>query len=102
MKGVVEEFIRIWLSHPHVEVGEKATRALGDLLEVDYDRRSSAGADTKMNGVQLASGTPPGQGVLWRRIFQGREIYHMLFALYSFETIGRGEGQLDERQKSLA
>jgi hypothetical protein len=74
-----------------VEVGENTTRAPGDLLEVDCDRRSSAGADTKMNGVQLASGIPPGQGLLWRRIFQGREIYHMLFALCSFETVGRVE-----------
>ena len=62
MKGVVGSFIQTWLSTPHVEVGEKATRALGDLLEVDCDRRSSAGIHTKMNGLQLASGMPPGQG----------------------------------------
>jgi hypothetical protein len=102
MKGVVENFLRTWLSTPHVEVGEKATKALGDLLEVDCDRRSSAGIDTKMSGLQLASNMPPGQGLLWRRIFQDREIYDLLFSLCSFHTIGTGEGQLDERQKSLA
>jgi hypothetical protein len=45
---------------------------------------------------------PPGQGLLWRRIFQDREIYDLLFSLCSFHTIGTGSGQLDERQKSLA
>jgi len=102
MKGVVEEFIRTWLSNPHVEVGEKATKTLGDLLEVDCDHRSSASIEAQMNGVQLASGPPPGQGLLWRRIFQDREIYNTIFALCSFKTVGSGEGQLDERQKSLA
>ena len=82
-----------------MEVGEKATRALGDLLEVDCDRRS---INTRMNGMDLASRTPPGQGLLWRRIFQDREIYEMIFSLCSFEAIGAGEGRLDERQKSLA
>lgn len=102
MRGVVEAFLRTWLSTPDVGVGEKATKALGDLLEVDCDRRSSAGIDTKMSGLQLASGMPPGQGLLWRRIFQDREMYDMLFSLCSSTTIGTGEGQLDERQKSLA
>ena len=36
MKGVVENLIRTWLSTPYVEVGEKATKVLGDLLEVDW------------------------------------------------------------------
>jgi hypothetical protein len=102
MKGVVEEFLRTWLSTPHVEVGEKATKALGDLLEVDCDRRSSATVATKMTGLQISSNMPPGQGLLWRRIFQDREIYDLLFSLCSFHTIGTGSGQLDQRQKSLA
>ena len=102
MKGVVEEFVRTWLSTPHVEVGEKATRSLGDLLEVDCDRRSSAGLNTKMSGLQLASSMPPGQGLLWRRIFHDREIYNLIFSLCSISTTGTDEGQLDARQKSIA
>jgi hypothetical protein len=99
MKGVVESFLRTWLSTPYVEVGEKATKALGDLLEVDCDRRSIS---TRMNGMDLAPRNPPGQGLLWRRIFQDREIYELIFSLCSFETTGTGAGRLDERQKSLA
>lgn len=99
MKGVVQEFLRIWLSTPHVEVGEKATRVLGDLLDVDCDRRS---IDTRMNGMEITYRRQPGQGLLWRRIFQDAEVYGLLFELCSFETAGRGDGQLDDRQKSLA
>ena len=99
MKGVVNSFLRTWLSTSYVEVGEKATRALGDLLEVDCDRRSIS---TRMHGMDLASRHPPGQGLLWRRIFQDHEIYEMIFSLCSFETVGAGEDRLDERQKSLA
>ncbi|EKD16789.1 uncharacterized protein L3040_006290 [Drepanopeziza brunnea f. sp. 'multigermtubi'] len=102
MRGVVESFLRTWLSTPDVGVGEKATMVLGDLLEVDCDRRSSASITTKMGGLQLAAGMAPGQGLLWRRVFQDREIYDAIFSLCSSTTIGTGEGQLDERQKSLA
>lgn len=102
MKGVVEQFIRTWLSSPHVGVGERATQVMGDLLEVDCDRRINAGVADRMNGLQIRSGMPPGQGLLWRRIFQDHEIYELIFSLCSSKTIGKGEGQLDERQKSLA
>jgi len=99
MKGVIEAFIRTWLSTPHVEVGEKATKALGDLLDVDCDRRT---IDKRMDGMEITFRRTPGQGLLWRRIFQDRDIYDLLFNLCSFETIGTGENELDERQKSLA
>ncbi|KAG9233691.1 hypothetical protein BJ875DRAFT_505237 [Amylocarpus encephaloides] len=102
MKPLIESFLHKWLSSPHVEVGEKATQMLGDLLEVDCDRRSSAGIDTKMSGLQIAGGMPPGQGLLWRRIFHDRDIYDLIFSLCSFQTIGDGGEQLDARQKSLA
>jgi len=82
MKGLVEQLLRTWLSTPHVEVGEKATQALSDLLAVDCDKI--------------------GQGLLWKRIFQDRETYGLLFSLCSLETTGTDEGELDERQKSLA
>lgn len=102
MQSLVQSLIQAWLSTPHVEVGEKATRVLGNLLEVDCDHRSSAGLDTKMSGLSISSGMPPGQGLLWRRVFHDRDIYDSLFALCSSKTIGTDPGQLDERQKSLA
>jgi hypothetical protein len=50
MKDVVEAFLRIWLSTPDVGVGEKAAKALGDLLDMDCDRRSIV---KRMNGMVL-------------------------------------------------
>jgi len=100
MKPLVRSFIEAWLSTPEVEVGEKATKALADLLEVDCDRRSSASLNTKMSGLQIASNMPPGQGLLWRRIFHDREIYESIFSMCSSDVEGTIE--LDERQKSLA
>jgi DNA mismatch repair protein HSM3, N terminal domain len=102
MREVVESFLRTWLSTPHVEVGEKAAKTLGDLLSMDCDLRSSAELDSKMHGLQITSRTPPGQGLLWRRIFHDREIYGALLELCSFKTVGSGDGQLNERQKPLA
>jgi hypothetical protein len=100
MKGLIKAFIQAWLSTPQVEVGEKATKALGDLLEVDCDHRSSAGLDTKMSGLQISSKMPPGQGLLWRRIFQDHDIYESIFAMCSSTIVTPLE--LDDRQRSLA
>ena len=102
MQGVILEYVITWLSTPQVEVGEKATQVLGDLLEVDCDRRTSAGLSTQMHGLQIASRMPPGQGLLWRRIFQDRQIYQTILDLCSPKTVGTAKGQLNERQKSLA
>lgn len=102
MRNLVSALLRTWLSTPYVGVGERAAKALGDLLSMDCDHRSAADLDSRMHGLEITSRTPPGQGLLWRRIFQDREIYQMLFELCSFKTVGKGEGQLDERQKSLA
>ncbi|CRK24226.1 hypothetical protein BN1723_018127, partial [Verticillium longisporum] len=35
MPKLLEHFIRRWLTAPQVEVGERGTRVLGDLLEID-------------------------------------------------------------------
>lgn len=102
MKPVLVAFLRTWLSSPSVEVGEKATKALGDLLDVDCDRASAASLNANMNGLEISNRNPPGQGLLWRRIFHDRDVYKLFYDLCSLETMGKEEGQLDERQKSLA
>lgn len=102
MNGVVASFLRTWLSSPSVEVGEKATKVLGDLLDVDCNRARAASMNARMNGLEITVRATPGQGLLWRRIFQDRDIYRSIFWLCSHDTTGTGEGQLDERQKSLA
>ncbi|KAI9746750.1 MAG: hypothetical protein M1818_000465 [Claussenomyces sp. TS43310] len=103
MHGVIAAFIIAWLSSPSVEVGEKATKILGDLLDVDCDQISAATITTSLNDRP----TPmirqhAGQGLLWRRIFHDRDIYASLFDLCSLNTTQKPPFSLDERQKSLA
>jgi hypothetical protein len=100
MKALVEQLITTWLSTPNVEVAGKATRTLGDLLEVDCDRRPSDPGSNE--GLEVASRKPPGQGFLWRRLFHDRDVYTSLFSFCDLSTTGTGTGQLDQRQKSLA
>lgn len=100
MKNLVEAFIQAWLSTPEVEVGERATAALSDLLAIDCDRRSASEIEMTMKGLQISSKAPIGQGLLWRRIFQDRDIYESIFSMCSPKATGTI--QLEERQKSLA
>lgn len=100
MNNLVKAFIRAWLSTPEVEVGERATTTLGDLLMVDCDRRSASEIEMTMKGLDISSKVPTGQGLLWRRIFQDREIYEAIFSMCSLQATGTIH--LEERQKSLA
>jgi len=98
LPAVFIAFIAKWLSTPHVEVGEKATKVLGDLLDVDCDRRT---IERRMDGIEITLQRKPGQGLLWQRIFNDRDTYELILELCSLKNVGE-ELQLDERQKSLA
>ncbi|KAF3356282.1 hypothetical protein VdG1_06376 [Verticillium dahliae VDG1] len=117
MPKLLEHFIRRWLSAPQVEVGERGTRVLGDLLEIDSQSpplRIPREAIT-VNGVPWTNGStngdhgndelvdihkPRGEGVLWRRLTHDVDLYNLLLALPQGRDIS-GE-VLDDRQTSLA
>ncbi|XXG95193.1 DNA-directed RNA polymerase III subunit C31 [Hypoxylon texense] len=94
MNQLVTNFLAQWLSAPQVEVGEKGSRVLGDLLDVDCDTRPPDGVS--VNGMEIAVRKPPGQGLMWRRIFHDRDIYDVILSLCS------SNGPLDSQQRSLA
>ena len=91
--------VRTWLNNPHVGVGETATNVLGDLLEKDCDRRS---IDAKMNGMSVTKNDPPGQGLLWRRIFFDRDVYEIILSLSSPDNGSGNSTQSEYKQLSLA
>ncbi|OTB03850.1 hypothetical protein M426DRAFT_59680 [Hypoxylon sp. CI-4A] len=93
MTNLVSNFLTQWLSAPQVEVGEKGSRVLGDLLDIDCDTRPPDGLS--INGMEIATRKPLGQGLVWRRIFQDRDIYELILSLCS-------DGPLSTQQKSLA
>ncbi|XDG09810.1 hypothetical protein ABKA04_009425 [Annulohypoxylon sp. FPYF3050] len=93
MNNVVTNFLTQWLSAPQVEVGEKGSRVLGDLLDVDSDTRPPDGLS--VNGMEIVVRKPPGQGLVWRRIFHDRDIYDLILSLCSGDQLGT-------QQRSLA
>ncbi|KAI1653777.1 hypothetical protein F4813DRAFT_393361 [Daldinia decipiens] len=86
MNSIVTHFLTQWLSAPQVEVGEKGSRVLGDLLDVDCDTRPSDGVS--VNGMEIAIRKPPGQGLLWRRIFYDRDVYELILSLCANHPLG--------------
>ncbi|KAI1266901.1 hypothetical protein F5Y18DRAFT_380859 [Xylariaceae sp. FL1019] len=79
LKNVITSFLTRWLTSPQVEVGEKASRVLGDLLDVDCDTRPPQGL--AVSGVEIAVRRPPGQGFMWRRLFRDRDNYDLILSL---------------------
>ncbi|KAI1646662.1 uncharacterized protein F4817DRAFT_359255 [Daldinia loculata] len=86
MNSIVTHFLIQWLSAPQVEVGEKGSRVLGDLLDVDCDTRPPDGLS--VNGMEIAIRKPPGQGLLWRRIFYDRDVYELILSLWANHPLG--------------
>ncbi|KAL2761021.1 hypothetical protein ACRALDRAFT_2024889 [Sodiomyces alcalophilus JCM 7366] len=98
MPLLLSHFLHTWLATPQVEVGEKASRVLGDLLETDATaepirRPSSHTAAITVDGVVWANGStatstaepahlrPRGQGTLWHRLFHDPTLYTHLYSL---------------------
>ncbi|KAI1824069.1 hypothetical protein F4861DRAFT_539384 [Xylaria intraflava] len=100
MKDVVTGFLTIWLSAPQVEVGEKGSKVLGDLLDIDSDTRPPEGL--AVSGVEISVRRPPGQAFMWRRIFHDRDIYQLVLSLCSSGPHQNAPGGLPPRQISLA
>ncbi len=110
MRDAVAGLVACWLAAPQVEVGEAAARVLGDLLDVDCDARPPGGAGgggggrdgrPPVNGDSGGRGggaeivparKPPGQGLMWRRIFHDRDIYGLIISLCG----GGGGGDDDD------
>ncbi|KXJ95146.1 hypothetical protein Micbo1qcDRAFT_24501 [Microdochium bolleyi] len=106
MKPLMTAFIAQWLGSPDVGVGEKGLRVLGDLLDTDCEARSQDTDDTSSSGqngsntvVATRKSRPPGQGLVWRRIFQDRDIYSLIM---SYCSSHQSSPPLDERQRTIA
>ncbi|KAI0173185.1 hypothetical protein GGR52DRAFT_375962 [Hypoxylon sp. FL1284] len=94
MSAIVTGFLAQWLGAPQVEVGEKGSRVLGDLLDVDCNTRPPHGL--AVNGTEIAVRKPAGQGLVWRRVFHDRDVYAGILSLCG------GAGPLSTQQRSLA
>ncbi|KAI9851178.1 MAG: hypothetical protein M1838_004287 [Thelocarpon superellum] len=123
MREVVLALVRQWLMTPEVEVAQESSKILVAMLQVDTPLSptartgipSSASAESETTGPspriggggggganEVVTGALRGQGLMWRRIFEDRGVYAMLFDLTSAGDIGSAHGQESMRQTSLA
>ncbi|OHE91927.1 hypothetical protein CORC01_12777 [Colletotrichum orchidophilum] len=105
MPRVVEELLRRWLSAPQVEVGERASRVLGDLLDIDCELPPPSSLPT-LTATEIVRRRAPGQGRMWQRIFHDKELFGLVLSLAKGQDpspTADGESvTLSERQLSLA
>lgn len=92
---LVEELLRTWLSSPDADVGGRATRVLGSLLETDCDIIPETSATTKgVNGTgssetELVKRHIPGHASLWRLVIWDRHYLEIIVSLCRPAIINR-------------
>ncbi|VBB76822.1 Putative protein of unknown function [Podospora comata] len=104
MPSLVTSLLTAWLSSPKVEVGQKASKVLGDLLDIDCPRPPPPPPPAITSGTtpshhELVLRRVPGKGELWKLIFHQPSTYNLLLDLIS----GRHPGTANNTsQLSLA
>lgn len=93
---VVAALIRLWLCTPDTEVARKALWVLIGLLRIDIT--TSLKDDVYMGGT---GNKRRGQGLMWRRTFQDKDIYELFFSICSLTTAGHPD-QPSKREKTIA
>jgi hypothetical protein len=81
---LVGAFIHRWLAAPQVEVGQKGTKVLADLLATDCELPApSAPTRPDAGHTELVQRKSPGQGKLWHLLFNDTTMYTLLLDLIS-------------------
>jgi hypothetical protein len=98
---LVAAFIRRWLVAPQVEVGQKGSKVLGDLLDIDSAQPPppppTRPADASHTDLSIRRA--PGDGKLWDLLFRNHQMYTLFLDLVS----GHHPDMLaNRRQVSLA
>jgi len=93
---LVAALIRLWLYTSETEVSRKALWVLTGLLRIDIS--TSLKDDTHMVG---SGSKRRGQGLMWRRIFQDKDIYELFFSVCSLSTADQ-PAQPSKSQKTIA
>ncbi|KAL9083833.1 MAG: hypothetical protein Q9159_005558 [Coniocarpon cinnabarinum] len=75
LQPVVKALVQLWLSTPDVGVADEASSVLLALLESDKEA-----VDVAVHGISATTSFKGGHGLLWRRIFDDKDIYSVIFA----------------------
>ena len=96
MRDVVAELVVAYLSH-EIDVSSAIGRLIERFLTIDRKEGDGPGANVSMIGVDDDTGARArGQGLMWRRLFDDRDIYSKFFSLTSHGPSS------EKRQRSLA
>ena len=89
---IVAALISLWLRTSETEVARKALEVLTSLLRVDGHINH---VGDKLGPIQQ------GQGLMWRRLFQDKDVYEIFFSICSLKKVGQ-PGQPTAREKTIA
>ncbi|EDN06325.1 DNA-directed RNA polymerase III subunit RPC7 [Histoplasma capsulatum] len=95
--ALVIALVELWLTVSETAVSQSAFDVLWALLEADYvhDYESDVFADReKKNKIG-------GRGLMWRRMFNDRDVYERLFSICSLDN-SEPPGHISRRDKSVA
>ena len=100
-RGVVMSLTRLWLSTSETAVAQKALEVIWGLLEIDHQSQSPED-HAPLQGNQNGNTTRgEGQGLVWRRLFNDRDIYEQILSICSLKTVGQ-PNQPSKRDKTVA
>lgn len=98
---VVAALVRLWLCTPDTAIAQQAANLLKGLLEIDFAPHTPGEAHDIEAMIDDPPNEPPGQGLMWRRFLDDRDIYGSIFAICSLTTVGQA-GQPNKREKTIA
>ncbi|KAF2226473.1 hypothetical protein BDZ85DRAFT_50422 [Elsinoe ampelina] len=84
---IISSLITLWLSSPEPGIAQEAGEVLHGLLKIDHQ----SSRDT--------TGSPP--GLVWKRVFQDKDVYSLLFSLCVADT-SKSSHELSRKQRTLA
>ncbi|KAK4553542.1 hypothetical protein LTR86_009338 [Recurvomyces mirabilis] len=95
MLEVMVAVVRLWLTTPDTGISMQAGELLFDLLKVDVPPQP---AQLRENWRDRTAGEG-GQGLVWKRVFGDRDVYHVFFESCSLE---HGAEALSKNQRTIA
>ncbi|KAG8626802.1 hypothetical protein KVT40_005747 [Elsinoe batatas] len=84
---IISSLITLWLSTPDPGIAQEAGEVLYGLLKIDHQ----SSRDT--------TGSPP--GLVWKRVFQDKDVYSLLFSLCVADA-SKSNHELSRNQRTLA
>ncbi|KAL1956251.1 hypothetical protein VTO42DRAFT_7511 [Malbranchea cinnamomea] len=96
-QDLIISLVELWLSTPVTEVAQAAFHVLSSLLEIDYPGQPKD--ESRVNGTESRGGG--GQGLMWRRMFEDKDVYGLLFDICNLTETSR-TGHIPRRQKTVA